>query len=160
MTGKDYEISDRALDERLAALTREAAPGDGAWRAIEHRIRPRRRVPLAAAAVAMLTVGALVVGRWGIEPRDPSDMQRFVGAEVAAMQASAPEELSLDRLGSPEALMRAWTENRDAIAELEGALARDPEKRLLLEFLAEARLRQARLINAGMAQSHPTRTSL
>lgn len=160
MTGKDNEIRDRELDDRLAALAREFDPDDAVWRQIDSRIRPRRRVALAAVATAVLAIGALVAGRLAMEPGGPSNMQRLVSAEVTAMQASAPEELSLDRLGSPEELMRAWTENRDAIAELESALARDPDNRLLLEFLAEARLRQSQLINSGLAHSHTTRTSL
>jgi len=160
MTDKDSRIADQALDDRLAALTREAAPGDAVWREIENRIRPRRRVPLAAAAAMVLAICALVVGRWTIESGDRSSMQRLVSAEVTAMRASAPEELTVDRLGSPDALMQAWAENRDAIAELEGALERDPDNRLLLEFLAEARLRQAQLVSSGLTLSHTKRTTL
>jgi len=79
---------------------------------------------------------------------------------VRAMRASAPAEPVLSRLDSPQALMQAWQENQNAIAELEQALERDPGNGLLLEFLAEARLRQAQLIHSGLTLSPQQRMTL
>ena len=53
-------------------------------------------------------------------------------------------------------LSEAWAENQTAIEELEAALERDPDNRLLLDFLAEARLRQVRLLNSGLALTPQT----
>jgi len=144
-------IDDRELDRRLHALTREAEPAPGGWRSIERRMGLRRRIPAAAtAAAAVLAVGALVVFRLAPEAGGGPEMRRLVAAEVTAMRAAAPGQRAVAQLDSPEALMRAWQDNRDAIAELEAALARDPDNELLLEFLREARLRQARLIGQGI----------
>lgn len=144
-------IDDTELDARLSALPRETAPDARNWQRIQRRIRRRRRVPLAAAAaVAAVGLGVAILAQrpfgGGDAPRD----RLLVRAEVQAMAASAPDEAALRRAGSPEALMQAWQDNRAAIAELERALARDPDNTLLLEFLGEARLRQARLVQQGM----------
>jgi len=145
------KIDDTELDRRLAALTREATPEEVVWSRIERRIRPRWRLPagLAAAAVAV-GIAAAIVTRHG--PAGPVDdrMQIVVQSEVRAMAASAPEDTVLRRMNSPDALLQAWHENREAIEELERALERDTDNRLLLEFLTEARLRQARLVQQGM----------
>jgi hypothetical protein len=144
-------IDDTELDARLSALPRETPTDARIWHRIERRIRRRRRAPLAAAAaVAAVGLGVAIVWQFpfggGNVPRD----QLLVQAEVQAMAASAPDEAALRRAGSPEELMQAWQDNRAAIAELERALARDPGNTLLLEFLSEARLRQARLVQQGM----------
>ena len=44
--------------------------------------------------------------------------------------------------------MAAWQDNQQAIAQLEQALEQDPGNRMLLEFLTEARMRQARLVRS------------
>ncbi|MGK7294465.1 MAG: hypothetical protein ACNS61_01400 [Candidatus Wenzhouxiangella sp. M2_3B_020] len=143
--------SDRELDARLDALTREAEPDDRTWRRIEQRLRPRRRAPLAAiAAAVVIGLGTLIVAQFPFGGDEVSRDRLLVQAEVRAMAASAPDETALQRTNSPEELMQAWQENRDAIEELERALERDPDNRLLLEFLSEARLRQARLVQQGM----------
>lgn len=151
--------TDRELDARLDALTRETEPDDRTWRRIERRIRQRRVVPLAAtAAVAGIGLGAAIVvaivstivGPPSFDGADVSRDRLLVQAEVRAMAASAPDETALRHIDSPEELMQAWQDNRDAIRELERALERDPDNRLLLEFLSEARLRQARLVQQGM----------
>lgn len=157
-------LNDRELDRRLAALTREAEPGSDHWPAIERRIGARRRwgLPVAASAAAalVLAVAALRVLGPESEPSGAADLQAVVSAEARAMQASAPEQNAAIRARSPEALMRAWSDNQRAIEEIESALARDPGNPLLLEFLAEARLRQARLINSSLTLSTQARMTL
>lgn len=159
-------LNDRQLDRRLAALTREAEPGSDHWPAIERRIGTRRRwgLPVAASAAAalVLAVAALrVLGPGpGSQPSGAADLQAVVSAEARAMQASAPEQNAAIRARSPEALMRAWSDNQRAIEEIESALARDPGNPLLLEFLAEARLRQARLINSSLTLPTQARMTL
>lgn len=155
--------TDRELDARLDALTRETEPDDRTWRRIERRIRQRRVVPLAAtaavagiglgAAIVVAIVSTIVATNVGPPSFDGTNVPRdrlLVQAEVRAMAASAPDETALRHIDSPEELMQAWQDNRDAIRELERALERDPDNRLLLEFLSEARLRQARLVQQGM----------
>lgn len=145
-------IDDTELDARLSALPRETVPDARNWHRIERRIRRRRRAPLAAAAAAAAAavgLGVAIVWQFPFGGGVPRD-QLLVQAEVQAMAASAPDEAALRRAGSPEELMQAWQDNRAAIAELERALARDPDNTLLLEFLSEARLRQARLVQQGM----------
>lgn len=157
-------LDDRELDRRLAALTRESAPGADHWPTIERRIQAPRRwgLPVAASAAAalVLAVAALRVVGPGPEPNEATDLQAVVSAEARAMQASAPDETDVLRARSPEALMRAWSDNQSAIEEIEAALARDPGNPLLLEFLAEARLRQARLINSSLTLSTQARMTL
>lgn len=137
-------MNDLELDRRLAALPREAEPAPANWAAIDRRIARRRR-PAVAAAVAALVGVALVLSQAGFEPSTGSRLESLVSVEVAAMRAAAPEPLAVAVPDSAEALMAAWQENQDAIAQLEQALRRDPGNRLLLEFLTEARMRQARL---------------
>ena len=145
--------ADEELDRRLSALVREAEPAASVWAGIESRIeRPRRRyaAPLALAAAVVLAVVISVV-QWGPEaPGALSDPARvFVQAEAEAMRRAAPVETGglVDALP----LADAWAENQTAIEELEAALERDPDNRLLLDFLAEARLRQVQLLNSGLA---------
>jgi hypothetical protein len=151
-------IDDTELDARLAALARDTEPDERNWRRIERRIRPRQRAPIAAAAaVAVVAIAVGIVAQFrggGDVPRD----HQLLEAEVKAMAAAAPDEAALRRAGSPEALMQAWQHNRQAIEELERALVRDPDNTLLLEFLSEARLRQARLVQQGMTTTERSMT--
>lgn len=150
-------IDDEELDRRLAALTREAPSDASNWHRIERRIRPRRHWRLSAAAAGVaLAAGLVVVLQLEPSATDGERVHAFTVAEIRAMRASAPTQLALEQVDSAEALMQAWAENRAAIDELEAALARDPGNALLLEFLREARLRQARLIQQGM--KHPQRS--
>lgn len=143
-------MDDCELDRRLAALTRDAEPGPANWTAIERRIRRRRLPAFAAAGVAAIGFGIMLVARVGTDGFDEGAARSVVQAEVRAMEASAPERAALLQLDSPEGLMEAWQDNRQAIDELNRALERDPDNQLLLEFLAQARLRQARLVRQGM----------
>ena len=144
-------IDDSELDRRLDALTRVAEPPVGAWSAIEHRIRKRRRsmaVPAGLAAAAVVFGVALVVSQLGSAPTYPGGAAEAMQAEVRAMRVAAPETPVLADAESPEALMAAWQDNQQAIEQLEQALENDPGNRMLLEFLTEARLRQARLVRS------------
>lgn len=137
-------MNDSELDRRLDALPRSAEPAPETWAAIDRRIG-RLRWPALAAAAAALGGLALIFSQAGFEPSSGSRLESLVRAEVAAMQAAAPKPLAVAAPDSAKALMAAWQENQDAIAQLEQGLRRDPGNRLLLEFLAEARMRQARL---------------
>lgn len=137
-------MNDSELDRRLDALPREAEPAPENWTEIDRRIR-RRRWPALAAAVAIVGGVVLVFLQPGFQPSSSARLESLVSAEVTAMQAAAPESLTVAAPDSAEALMAAWQENQNAIAQLELALQRDPGNQLLLKFLAEARMRQARL---------------
>lgn len=154
---------DAELDRRLAALTRSAEPASTSWSVIQARIerstesdqraRSRPFWPVAMAAAAVLAAVAAVV--WQV-PRSPTlsepafDAGRvLVQREAEAMRRTAPTVTG--GLEVAPTLAGAWAENQTAIEELEAALDRDPDNRLLLEFLAEARLRQVQLLNSGLA---------
>lgn len=142
-------IDDRELDRRLDALARETDVDQSLWPGIERRLRPARRWPAAAAGVAGVFLGALVVALLAIDgpaPEGPAVAQ----SEADAMRAAAPDVLEVSRAGASSPLMEAWQDNQAAIDQLEQALERDPDNPLLLEFLSEARLRQARLIQRGL----------
>lgn len=151
-------IGEDALDRRLASLTRDAEPADSVWAGIEQRIRtPARRgraAPLAALAAALVAVIAAL--QWMPDPdRVPDNPGRtLVQAEAEAMRRAAP--IMTGGLTDAAPLSEAWAENQTAIEELEAALERDPDNRLLLDFLAEARLRQVRLLNSGLALTPQT----
>lgn len=147
----DSRIDDSDLDRRLDALTRIAEPPPGSWTAIERRIRKRRWPVLLStgiAAVAVLSGVVLVVSQFGPTPVPAGGIAETTRAEVQAMRVAAPEAPAVSDFDSPKALMVAWQDNQQAIAQLEQALERDPENRLLLEFLTEARMRQARLVRS------------
>lgn len=153
--------ADVALDLRIEALTRSAEPGDRVWTGIAARIEPARRAgwPWMAAAAVVLAL-AIAAVQPGLQ-RSPtlSDLAlQLVQAEVEAMRRAAPAFTTgwTDELSWAE----AWAGNQAAIDELEAALARDPDNRLLLDFLADGRLRQARLIHSGLAHSPQTRMTL
>lgn len=145
-------MDDEQLDRRLAELPREAEPDDAVWAGIERRIRPARRWPAGVAAGLALAAGLAVIVQIATRAPEPTAMASAARAEaeMRAMRAGAPARLALDRIGSSEALMAAWAENRAAIEQLERALQRDPDNALLLEFLREARMREAGIVQQGM----------
>lgn len=151
---------DATLDARLDALTREATPPAAAWSGVVERIRAEdgnrhrgragRIGALAAAAAVVAVVAVSVVRQMPAGPGDAIDAGRvLVQAEAEAMRRAAP--VATGGLVDAMPLAAAWAENQTAIEELEAALDRDPDNDLLLEFLAEARLRQVRLLNSGLA---------
>lgn len=148
------------LDRRLASLTRSAEPAPSSWSRIQQRIeqdstsdgRHRHRPiwPVAMAAAAVFALVAVVV--WQLPTSTGpqfDDGRQLVQREAEAMRRAAPMVTGGFEEAPP--LAEAWTENQIAIDELEAALDRDPDNRLLLEFLAEARLRQVRMLNSGLA---------
>ncbi len=163
--------ADAALDLRIAALARSAEPGDRVWTGIAARIEPARRAGGRRAATAAVALAFLIVIGFGIVLVQPGPQRsvtmsdpavQLVRAEAEAMRRTAPAVTAgwVDELPWAEAWADAWAGNQAAIDELEAALARDPDNRLLLEFLAEGRLRQARLIHSGLARSPQTRMTL
>lgn len=152
-------INDRELDRRLAALTREADPAPENWISIERRIRARRW-PAALAAAVLLGVAALVVMQAGPDLGPSTGADAFVRDQVNEMRAAAPDARAVAMLDPAGSVMDAWRENQAAIGQLEKALQRDPGNRLLLEFLAEARMRQARLMHNAMNANHQPRMEL
>jgi len=163
--------ADAALDLRIAALARSDEPGDRVWTGIAARIEPARRAGGRRAATAAVALALLIVIGFGIVLVQPGPQRsvtmsdpavQLVRAEAEAMRRTAPAVTAgwVDELPWAEAWADAWAGNQAAIDELEAALARDPDNRLLLEFLAEGRLRQARLIHSGLARSPQTRMTL
>jgi hypothetical protein len=146
--------ADAELDRRIEALTRRAEPGERVWTGIAARIEPAPRAgwPWAAAAAVVLALAIVAVQPDSRRSATmPDRAVQLVQAEADAMRRAAPAFAAgwIDEVPWTE----AWADNQAAIDELEAALARDPDNRLLLEFLAEARLRQARLIHSGLAHS-------
>lgn len=152
-------IDDAELDRRLDGLARIAEPTPGNWTAIERRIRKRRwtrALSAGLAAAAVLSGLALVVSQLGPAPVPPGGIAETMHAEVRAMRASAPAAPAVANTDSPAAVMAAWQDNQQAIAQLEQALEHDPDNRMLLEFLTEARMRQARLVRSIGRSQNPT----
>ncbi|MBY6203870.1 hypothetical protein [Halomonas denitrificans] len=150
----DRGIEDSELDARLSTLTREAPPPASAWAGIAERIRPRRRGRhvrwgLLAAAAVLLVAVVVVRPPPDERPAGIDGGRILVAAETEAMRRVAPTVTG--GLIDTQPLAASWAENQVAIDELEAALDRDPDNRLLLEFLAEARMRQVRLLNSGLA---------
>ncbi|NKI35846.1 hypothetical protein HFP89_11795 [Wenzhouxiangella sp. XN79A] len=162
MTSPDSKHdADAALDARIAALTRSAEPRQRVWTGIAERIRPVRRAGWPWAAAAAVVLALAIVALQPDRERSSTGSERalqLVQAEVEAMRRAAPV-VTADWLDE-RPWTEAWADNQVAIDELEAALGRDPDNRLLLDFLAEARLRQARLIHAGLAHSPQTRMTL
>jgi len=150
-------MDDSELDRRLDALTRIAEPPPDNWTAIERRIRKRRwpkALSAGLAAAAVVAGIALVVLQIGPTPVSSGGLAETMKAEVQAMRVAAPETPAASDIDSPASFMAAWQDNQQAIAQLEQALEHDPDNRLLLEFLTEARMRQARLVRSiGLNQT-------
>lgn len=163
MKSADGRIEDAVLDRRLAALERSAEPPPEAWNRVRAATIARRRfgrpvavaASLAAAAALSLFLLAPPAGPPGSP--GPSAAEQLVRAEVRAMQRLAPMHTAAESLPAGTDLAAALEENRAAIEGLLTALEADPDNRLLLDFLADARRRQARLINRGVALNHETR---
>jgi hypothetical protein len=150
---------DPGLDERLAALPRELPPARDLWPAIEAAITPvalrGRRWPYAlAAGIAIAALGALVAGRMAREsvvvtaggpaarPGATQVVARLKGTEDAEYQATrtALERTYRERLAllAPDTRKRIEQDLaliRSAHDDIQQALTRDPDSRVLLELL-------------------------
>lgn len=138
-------IDNRTLDARLADLPRAVEPPPGPWLGIEKRLharrRPRWRVAGTAAAIAASLALAIVVVD---QPETHSPAATIITAEAEAMREQAPAHPA--GTGFNAELAGAWNTNQMAIAELEAAIEDHPDHPMLIEFLAQARLRQSNLI--------------
>jgi len=138
-------IDDRELDRRLDSLTRQVPADESLWPRIERQTRSPRRWPAVAAIAASVGAGAMFVALSILED-NTAQPAGYAQREAEAMRAVSPDAMAVSRVDASPSLQSAWRANQSAIEELERALQRDPDNRLLLEFLSEARLRQARLI--------------
>ena len=147
-------LDDRMLDQRLVALPRQTEADEDSWRAIEARLKPSRtRWPVRfAAGLAVAASLAVVVLVTRAPDTAPTDLgAQVMLAEIAAMQhqVSWTDLPASDTIKS--GLVSAWEENRQAIEELEQALSRNPDNLMLMDFLAQARLRESELIHHATA---------
>jgi hypothetical protein len=154
-------IDDRSLDQRLAALPRQSEPNEQTWSTIEARLKSRRtgwtgRLAAGLAVAASLALVVLVSRTPDTQPIDFG--AQVVQAEIAAMQhqVSWTDVPASDTVNA--GLVSAWEENQQAIEELESALARNPDNLMLMEFLAQARLRQSELVHHATADRAVTET--
>lgn len=149
-------IDDRTLDQRLAALSRQIEADEASWSAIESRLSPRRarwKLPSAVGLAAAASVLIVVLATQPFEPAPDNLASGLVSAEIEAMRqqvdwSEVPRQASING-----GLTSAWEENQQAIDELEQALSRNPDNLMLMDFLAQARLRQSELINHATASS-------
>ncbi len=146
-------IDDKTLDQRLAALDRHCDPPAESWETIAAQLPARgarrRAWPWLAVAAALggLVVGLLVLldqaGPWRLGP-----VPQWVDEASPVMEPMDQDwRPALQRQAVFNA---AWDENEAAIRALEEALALEPDNLLLMEFLAEARLRQSKLIELAL----------
>lgn len=143
-------VHDAELDRRLAALPRVIDAPEALWPGIERRLTARGP-RIWAGAVAAGLLAAIAGGLWiqgEIAPRSIDPAAVVVAAEVENMGLSAPR---VTRTAVGEGWQAAWEDNETAVRELEQALENHPGNVLLLDFLAQARLRQSRMINHAMA---------
>lgn len=143
-------MHDTELDRRLAALPRVVETPEALWPGIERRLTARTP-RIWAAAVGTGLLAAIAGGLWiqgGLVPRPVDPAAVVVATEVENMGLSAPR---VTRTAVDEGWQAAWEDNEAAIRELEQALENHPGNVLLLDFLAQARLRQSRMINHAMA---------
>ncbi|TVQ33460.1 MAG: hypothetical protein EA370_11800 [Wenzhouxiangella sp.] len=143
-------INEQQLDQRLAALDRQCDPPPEAWEAISAKLARRRsRWPWMALAASLcgLVVGlSLLLGEGG--PLRPAVAPGMVEeTPPAGVESEQPWRPALQRQAVFDT---AWDENEAAIKALEEALASEPDNLLLMEFLAEARLRQSSLIELAL----------
>lgn len=143
-------LDDRTLDQRLAALPRQTEADEQSWRAIERRISRHRQHWLGRIAAGVAVAASVAIALLVTVPPDstPTTVSSWViSAEIKAMQhqvswADVPAQDAVNA-----GLAAAWDENQQAIDELERALARNPDNLMLMDFLAQARLRQSELIH-------------
>lgn len=150
-------LSDQELDRRLQALDRACEPPESVWQQLE----PQLNAPLArrltrpwlalAAAVAGLTLFSTL-------------LLTLFSPEATLVDSPAPGivpqvvEPATGMQRSRQAVAAAAAENEAAIRKLEAALARQPGNLLLMEFLTEARFRQADLMGMAARLDRDTNT--
>lgn len=146
-------LSDCELDRRLDALDRSCAPPELVWQEIERQLdiprgQPRRRWMALAAAFSALAIAAALV----LQPvRPPGESGLIESGLVESANQPTALQASSRGAGAPSlqrsrlAVARARAENAAAIRMLEAALERETGNHLLMEFLAEARFREADL---------------
>ncbi|QOC23247.1 hypothetical protein IC757_03595 [Wenzhouxiangella sp. AB-CW3] len=154
-------LDDRTLDDRLAALPRQADPDGSTWQAIESRIAPKQQQWFGRIAGGLAVAASLAVVLLVTMPQDstPTRISEWViSSEIEAMR----HQVSWADVPQPDVinagLTTAWSENEQAIAELEQALARNPDNLMLMEFLAQARLRQSELIHQATSSTDAAQT--
>jgi len=137
--------SDQELDLRLESLTREAPPPKRVWLAVAKEIEPTRNRNwpwIAVAAAVAFTTLALVLQPW----QDDRQLSPTIAPPQAWLVPSPDTSNWQPVLIEHAGLSHPWEANQRAIEALEQALQDDPGNPMLQEFLANARLRQAELI--------------
>ncbi|MGY6630900.1 MAG: hypothetical protein ACXIUL_07830 [Wenzhouxiangella sp.] len=154
-------LSDQELDRRLQALDRSCEPPERVWRQLQHELdtRPSRRrsnLPwmAMAAAVSGLAVSSAL---WLLPVGSPPDSAQ-VELQSPQTMPTVVEEAVVGLQRSRQAVAAASAENEAAIRKLEAALEREPGNLLLMEFLAEARFRQAELVSTAVRLDVETNT--
>lgn len=136
--------SDQELDLRLQGLTKEADPPKRVWLAVAKEIESsgNRSWPWIAAAAVALTTLALVLQPWQNDQQVSPTIAQPQAWLVPSPDTSNWQPVLIEHAG----LSHPWEANQRAIEALEQALQDDPGNPMLQEFLANARLRQAELI--------------
>lgn len=158
------EKNEADLDQALANLPRDVEPQRDLWPGIEARITSQPRQSLwqwAAAATLLLVVGALMVRGGQPEFSDPeitatpspvvspvlplevprplAELTSFPGESFALTRAAElaqfEEQLALLPAADRELVIENLNTIRRAIAEIDGALADNPDNALLKELL-------------------------
>lgn len=153
-------LPDHELDRRLSALERSCAPPERVWQQLQDQLetRPSRwRSNLPWMAMAAAVSGLAVISALWLWPvGSPPDSAQV---ELQAPQTTpivVEPAIGLQR--SRQAVAAASAENEAAIRKLEAALEREPGNVLLMEFLAEARFRQAELMSTAVRLDVETNT--
>ncbi len=141
-------LSDQELDRRLNALDRSCAPPESVWQKLQPQLEtpPARRssrtwLALVAAVSGLAVISVLLLS-------SPQTTPDATLVDLPAPEtAPAVVEPSSGLQRSRQTLAAAAEENEAAIGKLEAALVQEPDNLLLMEFLAEARLRQADLMS-------------
>ncbi len=141
-------LTDQELDRRLDALDRSCTPPDRVWRKLKPQLDapPARRSSRTWLALVAAVSGLAVISVLLLSP--PSTTPDPTLVDLPAPETAPPVvEPATGMQRSRQALAAAAEENEAAIRKLESALVQEPDNLLLMEFLAEARLRQADLMS-------------
>ena len=152
-------LSDQELDHRLNALDRSCESPEQVWQKLKpqldappaHRLR-RPWLALAAAVAGMTLVSALLL----LPTRLPWDSTLVDLPAPDTVSEIIEPATGLQR--SRQSLAAAAAENESAIRKLKAVLEQEPDNLLLMEFLAEARFRQAELMSMAARLDIDTNT--